>query len=61
MKLKQTMCKKIFIKIIINLILANILEIHSFMMIQLKEVIGKAKDETKGVPIFEFVSLESKM
>ena len=52
---------KIFIKITINLILANILEIHSFMMIQINEVIGKAKDETKGVPIFEFVSLKSKM
>ena len=54
---------KIFTKIIINLILANILEIHSFsfIMIQINEVIGKAKDETKGVPIFEFVSLKSKM
>ena len=56
------MCMKFFTKIKICLILVSIQKIHSFtMQPRNKNIIGRMKDEAKGISIVEFVELKSKM
>ena len=61
MKLKQMMFMKIFIKIKICLILVIISKIQKFLILSIKKVIGKMKDEGKETIIGEFVGLKSKL
>ena len=60
MKLKKNMFIKIFIeiKVCLNLVIDH--EIQSFLILLIKKVIGKVKDELKGKIISEFVALKSK-
>ena len=61
MKLKQKMFMKIFMKLKIYLILVTIHEIQSFLILLMKKLIDKMKDEFIGKTINEFVGLKSKM
>ena len=56
------MCMKFFTKIKICLILVSIQKIRSFtMQPRNKNIIGRMKDEAKGISVVEFVELKSKM
>ena len=61
MKLKQMVFMKIFIKIKICLVLVIISKIQNFLILSIKKVIGKMKDEVKETIISEFVGLKSKL
>ena len=61
MKLKQMVFMKIFIKIKICLVLEITSKIQNFLILSIKEVIGKMKDEVKETIISEFVGLKSKL
>ena len=52
---------KVFMKTGVYLILAIILQICSFMILLIKKLIGKMKDEFRGNIIHVFVGLKSKM
>ena len=61
MKLKQMVFMKIFIKIKICLVLVIISKIQNFLILSIKKVIDKMKDEVKETIISEFVGLKSKL
>ena len=61
MKLKQMVFMKIFIKIKICLVLVIISKIQNFLILSIKKVIGKMKDEVKETIISAFVGLKSKL
>ena len=61
MELKQKMFMKIFMKINAYLILVAIQKIQSFLILSVKMLLVKMKDEFKGKIISEFVGLKSKM
>ena len=61
MVLKHMACKKIFTKTGVCLILMIIVKIRGFMILLIKKVINKMKDEVKGNIIDEFVGLISKI
>ena len=61
MKLKQMVFMKIFIKIKICLVLVIISKIQNFLILSIKKVIGKMKDEVKETIISEFVGSKSKL
>ena len=61
MKLKQMVFMKIFIKIKICLVLEITSKIQNFLILSIKKVIGKMKDEVKETIISEFVGLKSKL
>ena len=60
-KMKQMMFAKIFMKIKTCLILVVIQKIQNFLILPIKNVIGKLKDEVKEKIISDFVGLKSKM
>ena len=59
MKLKQEMFMKIFMKTKICLISVTIHRIQSSLILLIKKLFGKMKDEFKGSIISEFVGLKS--
>ena len=61
MKLKQVMFFKTLMKIKNCLILVITQKIQSFLILSIKKVIDKIKDELKRNIISEFVGLKSKM
>ena len=58
LKLKQMMSKKISTKTTARLILVNIQKIKFFLTKQTKKVLVKGKDDTKAVPVVDFIGLK---